>query len=874
MKALMMVRGVVLAWLLTGGMAVNLAAAAPAVDPAWTQSWFTGNQVSLVQANPARPDQMAAVADNRLWTSADGGLTWRQPPLLPPVQQIEYDPVYPERVYAGTQRGVYASRDFGLSWTPLGDAFTQRLVVMGLAVGRDYVFAAQYNGAGSFSRIHRFNRDGHTTVLPPIGAEDPGPLFIDQTNQQLYAGTRGTLYRSASNGDSWTGVAGLPEVGFNTVRIAAKGAEIWQLSAQGPYRSANNGADWVRLASAKELPELHYNSDAVMNGLTVNRGSAYVSFRHNYSNNGDVLQMSPGSITRLGLQQRVNAVTDAGDKLWAATDNGLWVRHGLVGSEAQVKRPVVVVPGILGSWKKKGEWILEPIFHTYGPLRDQLQAVGYVENQTLFEFGYDWRQDNEISGRQLNQKIEAIKGICTCPKVDIVGHSMGGLVARAYIQGDDYDGDVNGLIQLGTPNAGSTDSYSVWEAGTSSANELQDRLKFRLFNLLAFKNGYTNLTDYVRDKVVSVQQLLPVYSYITGRTYPDGYPRNYFLERLNQPDRLKNLRERVQLFIIGSDRHSTMSGVTVSDPRPNDKNWPHGEIQSKQYGSGDATVPLSSLASIGPISLIVGQNHGDLAAQPSDRIPYLLLGGSVSQFSLKDEIAKKYLLIYVKSPVRLSIVDPLGRVINDERNDVYEAFFTGSDEEVQFITVPNPLLGNYSIKLTGKGDGKYTVGVSAFGEDAERDQTDEFDFRTSPGVIDEFSYDTESSNLKPVSLHSEDPDGPNDYKDTDPGSSRQASGGEAAHAGGSQPLHGPRVRVDNTLFAYEDNLDPTGALTFEDANVQDVPATGKESQTNQAQVEARRSVNARLLFILIASSATIVLILWLTRKRFKSSQNL
>jgi len=41
-------------------------------------------------------------------------------------------------------------------------------------------------------------------------------------------------------------------------------------------------------------------------------------------------------------------------------------------------------------------------------------------------------------------------------RLDIIAHSMGGLVARDYIEGPDYHGGVDRLIMLGTPNAGST----------------------------------------------------------------------------------------------------------------------------------------------------------------------------------------------------------------------------------------------------------------------------------------------------------------------------------------------------------------------------------------------------------------------------------
>ncbi|HDO23621.1 MAG TPA: lecithin--cholesterol acyltransferase, partial [bacterium] len=50
-------------------------------------------------------------------------------------------------------------------------------------------------------------------------------------------------------------------------------------------------------------------------------------------------------------------------------------------------------------------------------------------------------------------------------KVDIIAHSMGGLVARSYIQDANYRNDVGKLIMLGAPNYGSSDVYTLWEGG-------------------------------------------------------------------------------------------------------------------------------------------------------------------------------------------------------------------------------------------------------------------------------------------------------------------------------------------------------------------------------------------------------------------------
>ena len=90
---------------------------------------------------------------------------------------------------------------------------------------------------------------------------------------------------------------------------------------------------------------------------------------------------------------------------------------------------------------------------------------------TLYVFSYDWRRDNVENARALIRKIDALKRKLRRPnlKFDIIGHSMGGLIARyAAMYGDTdlpsagsavptWSGakDISRLIILGTPNEGS-----------------------------------------------------------------------------------------------------------------------------------------------------------------------------------------------------------------------------------------------------------------------------------------------------------------------------------------------------------------------------------------------------------------------------------
>ncbi len=105
------------------------------------------------------------------------------------------------------------------------------------------------------------------------------------------------------------------------------------------------------------------------------------------------------------------------------------------------------------------------------------------KQKNYYVFHYDWRQDNVISAGQLADFIDQIQIDYGNPdlKVDIVAHSMGGLISRYYIRygkqdviGDNdfdkkitmYGGDhVRRVILLGTPNLGSVKTLNLFING-------------------------------------------------------------------------------------------------------------------------------------------------------------------------------------------------------------------------------------------------------------------------------------------------------------------------------------------------------------------------------------------------------------------------
>ncbi|MDO8261548.1 MAG: LamG-like jellyroll fold domain-containing protein, partial [Candidatus Magasanikbacteria bacterium] len=180
------------------------------------------------------------------------------------------------------------------------------------------------------------------------------------------------------------------------------------------------------------------------------------------------------------------------------------------------RNPVIIVPGIMGSWTTDDGWKLDPILHTYDDLWGAFKSAGYEENKNLFAFPYQWRFSNSYTASLLKNKIDQVKNICHCNKVDLVAHSMGGLVARYYIVSDYYENDVDKLVFLGTPHKGSPKSYLMWEAGEGFV-DLKEKIVKYYFNFESHFRGYKNIFSYIQNEVKSVEQLLPDYSYIKDK---------------------------------------------------------------------------------------------------------------------------------------------------------------------------------------------------------------------------------------------------------------------------------------------------------------------------------------------------------------------
>jgi hypothetical protein len=360
---------------------------------------------------------------------------------------------------------------------------------------------------------------------------------------------------------------------------------------------------------------------------------------------------------------------------------------------------------------------------------------GYIPEETLFKFPYEWRQDNALSAYQLKQKIDEVENICQCGKVDIVAHSMGGLVARHYIESDNYGNDIDQVIFLGTPHKGSPDAYLIWEGALDIVDKFRDFLIKKYFTLEAHARGYETLFGYIQDYVKSTEQLLPDYAYLKDEgqasfriynriNYPNNYPYNIFLENLNSEESLSQFAASGVniLNIIGDTGDNTIGVIELSSGESYWPMWEHGYAEGLIKLAGDDTVPEISSSLFAPTK-INGANHLSLPSKAQKQVIEYLTGAvpvyEITEMPEPEEV----LIISVYSPVDFAVISPSGKKLgkdflnNSDINEMENAFYSGFESQTEFAVIVNPEEGDYQVILQGVANGVYRLGIDIVKEE-------------------------------------------------------------------------------------------------------------------------------------------------------------
>lgn len=342
---------------------------------------------------------------------------------------------------------------------------------------------------------------------------------------------------------------------------------------------------------------------------------------------------------------------------------------------------VFVAPGFGASWnadailncKKTGYsegWTLAPYAKSvYEPLLDALGSAKW----TTMPFYYDWRTDVRENATQLESYINT--STSSDEKVDVVGHSMGGLVGEAYLETADGE-KASKFLAVGAPNQGSALAYPLFSDGEIWMNDIVEKIAATLYvNHCGIPAGTQNLLptyDYLRN--ATTQQLKPVSS-LTAKN--NWLPINF------------TFPSGVKVGALVGTGLQTLNIIDVANPSRSDikaGNWIDGKPVRQEYSvNGDGTVLTNSAQVPGAsVTDVINQSHTGLVASSQGISEILRFLGSPG---IADPVYKEptSALVIAGYPGNFWVKDSKGKITQSD-NGLVTFFNPGSgDYELQVI---------------------------------------------------------------------------------------------------------------------------------------------------------------------------------------------
>ncbi|QRG67604.1 esterase/lipase family protein [Brevibacillus choshinensis] len=307
------------------------------------------------------------------------------------------------------------------------------------------------------------------------------------------------------------------------------------------------------------------------------------------------------------------------------------------------KMPIVFVPGLFGSMSDQivsgtGDWNFGLAKTAYEPVISMLGNMGYRLGKELFIAFYDWRQPIAFTAEYLVQTIAWAKQVTGYGMVNVVCHSMGGLVARSYVQSDTYLGDVAQLIILATPNAGSPVSYCYWAGGKLPASVAPRKNLVELY--MAVYLAYLE-RGLPRNKIEALHRNFPsLLDLAPARAYGDYLleerdgmemfvPYDYMLVKNRVLDELNSQMDviparGIPVTLVAGIGQSTIQYLkTVPSLSP--VKWVDGRVVgSINSKMGDGNVMMDSVFALNGEKYVVEANHLDILTKSESILKYKL----------------------------------------------------------------------------------------------------------------------------------------------------------------------------------------------------------------------------------------------------------
>ncbi|MBX4191456.1 MAG: alpha/beta hydrolase [Candidatus Doudnabacteria bacterium] len=443
--------------------------------------------------------------------------------------------------------------------------------------------------------------------------------------------------------------------------------------------------------------------------------------------------------------------------------------------DPKAKRPVLIIPGIMGSELYDGDELIWPninkivdnvndyflveslsldqnggsiknietgkaiesvVFSELGVvisrqdilsgLVKQLKDSTFQPNVDYFFFPYDWRLDLDETKSKLYEKIESIKNQTHFDKIDIIAHSMGGLLVEDYVK-DFSNSSINKLVFVGTPHLGAPKAaYALMQGDLGIPLRTLNSKAMRdislnspsAYELLPNKFYHEKAGGYYRKRngdILSYQESLKLLKDQKMNTTLVDRANNLFEKDLTHANFSTS-----NVYNISGCKVSTpgMFHVTDSDV-----------INGISYLNGDGTVPLvsSKYISADKQYYVKGAEHSELPSKTGvkELILSILTDSNFSASNIStntnfcDLKGKK---LTWRSPVEVHIYDSkdnhAGPVGGQFENNIPGVSYEIIDGE-KFIFLPTDENQKYRIEGTGLESGKFDLLITDIENEVE-----------------------------------------------------------------------------------------------------------------------------------------------------------
>ena len=338
---------------------------------------------------------------------------------------------------------------------------------------------------------------------------------------------------------------------------------------------------------------------------------------------------------------------------------------------------VVVVPGLIGSvlelngeeiWPgsvldtfitryDKLDKLLDPaarptdlirrvfVSKQYETLLGDLARCGFDENgpkPTLFPCPYDWRRRNEDSAATLADVVDRAAAAHVDADIMLIGHSMGGLVARYYLETPFFNArpgfaKVTRLVTLGAPHFGAPKALTGILGMEREAFLAPDQVKI-LANDERYPSAYQLLPPLGQPFAWNADastRFAPVNIYGDDVAHRLGLFAPHLAAARDFHSALDPAKAPVPYFCFVGTRQSTVALVRINLKAEDIENK---VVRMESEDSGDGTVPTWSAGLPRVQALTVGGEHGTLYKDGALRRTLATLLGKDGLLAPGDEI--------------------------------------------------------------------------------------------------------------------------------------------------------------------------------------------------------------------------------------------